>query len=241
MSVENAPVIVLAATSVERRLFPELPGTVCVQTGMGAALSAAAFQRALARPVSGAISFGFAGALVADLRCGTVLLPRAVRLADGRRVEVDGAWHLRVFEALNEAGSAPDVRDITQVDGVLGNGAHKASAARRSLAAAADMESGVLAEQAATSGIPMLVLRVVLDELADPLPAALGCAVSDQGALAPWRLLRGLLRGPGAFGPLLRLALRRRVAARSLARAAALTGCLRPPTRPPARYPEMAE
>ena len=104
---------------------------------------------------------------------------------------------------------------------LLGDSRRNLSAvAHRALAMAADMESGALATKAMAHGIPFLVLRVVLDEIGDDLPACLGRAVSADGNVASARLLGSLLREPSALRPLFRLALRRRVAAASLQRAA---------------------
>lgn len=217
-------VIVFAATSVERRLFPSTPGVESIQTGMGAVASAEAFHRALRLNISGAVSFGFAGALRRELSCGTLLLPRGVQSSAGRRLDTDPRWHERVLSALLQSGMSADVRDIAQTEQILDGARSKTAVARDTLAAAVDMESSSLGEQARAHGIPFLVLRVVLDELEDQLPACLGQAVSTGGGVAPTQLLGSLLREPSAIGPLVRLALRRRVAARRLRSAAGYAG-----------------
>jgi nucleoside phosphorylase len=188
---------------------------------MGPSAAANEFTRYLSRGMVAAVSFGFAGALMPGLRCGTVLLPAAVRFSDGQRIPVDGKWHHAMLAALATNGRDPDVRDIAQVERVLGDSASKNDVADRCSAIAADMESGTLVKLGATHGVPVLVLRVVLDEFGDTIPAMLSAAVSQSGDLRLAEVVIGILRKPSALAPLARLALRRRVAGRSLRAAAA--------------------
>jgi hypothetical protein len=95
-------------------------------------------------------------------------------------------------------------------------------------AVAVDMESGRIGAACTALNLPFLVIRAVIDESHDRLPPLVHDCVSPDGTLRARALLAGLVRHPGDWYALARLARRFHLArsgleaaARALARYAA--------------------
>ncbi len=73
-------------------------------------------------------------------------------------------------------------------------------------AAAVDMESGAVARVAQAHGLPFAVLRVICDPAERTLPPAALVALNSAGAIGLLRVIGSLLRHPGQFPALMRLA-----------------------------------
>ena len=176
------------------------------QSGVGRHSALQFAHTALDAGASALMSWGLAGGLEPGLSPGTVLLPaRLLSCRDGA-LGTDGAWRRRLSEALAPAFEV-SAGDLLEVERILEKPRHKAQAAKRSGAAAVDMESVALAEVATEAGVPFVALRVVADSLSDTLPPGVGQWVDEAGnrrlsaavdaALRPshWRSLIRLARG----------------------------------------------
>jgi adenosylhomocysteine nucleosidase len=157
-------------------------GTSCLvaQTGVGPE-----HARRVATAASDArlfVSSGCAGALVEDLRPGDVVVADGVAELDAsgapaERFVVDSA-------ALASWVHASNLR--VHVGGVASSAVvlPTAGAKRRAAACGAiavDMESGALARVALARGIPLLVVRVVIDAVTDAVPETSGVLDPDTG------------------------------------------------------------
>jgi adenosylhomocysteine nucleosidase len=185
-------------------------------SGIGWQAALLAAQRLAAAGATALASVGTAGGLDPELPCGAVLLPAEVHVLDGPPRVSDARWRAAVRAALP--------RDCTVSEGALltsrvpiGARLDKAIAWRETGCVALDMESAAVAQFAASTAVPFVGLRVIVDTARDELPAAV-LAASAGGELAIGRLLWGLARSPRDIVAVRRLARRFRTACDSLAR-----------------------
>lgn len=185
-----------------------------VATGIGPARAA----RAVASAPAGRLlaTVGCAGALVASLRAGDLVLANALVPLDGAGrpgapVPVGGeavaTWAIR-------RGLALRVGPIASSACVLESPAGKAVAAAAG-ALVVEMESGPIAAAARARGVPFVGLRVVLDEADQAVPLGV-LAVDGQGEVRPLRAAAALALRPRLIPALARLARQRRLAERRL-------------------------
>lgn len=183
-------------------------------TGPGPAAAAAGAERLLARGASVLVSWGTAGALTAAVP-GDIVLPRKVRDETGREFDVDADLGDSLARAFGRI--APIHRGaVTSVATPVASVAEKQALARASGAFAVDMESAAIAQVAADAGLPLVVVRVVIDRSDRSIPAA-AIAGMDGPRSRPGRVLGGLLKSPMDAGAMIALALAARRARRTLA------------------------
>ena len=199
---EAAPFLRLAGC--RHRLDAPVPawrnasGLTALVTGMGTVRSRAALDWLLRthRPTR-VISAGFCGSLVEAYRVGSLVRPAVILGEDDPPHEGAGVALVSV--------STP-VLDIQA----------RRRLHARTLAAIVDMESATVKGVCEREGIAFDCLRVVTDDLSEPLPAELSRIVDGERVrIVP--LLAALVRRPTLLSELLRLAKRSRVAARILA------------------------
>ncbi|HEX6996608.1 MAG TPA: purine phosphorylase [Gammaproteobacteria bacterium] len=221
-SAAVARVVAVAALSFEsgalrKPLRSPAVELVVAQSGPGAAKAAAAARAAVADGATALVSWGVAGGLDAALAPGTVLAPAGVLHGD-RWLDADAAWRAALVAAL-EPRFAVHEGALLATDAVLRSPEEKSLAAARCGAVAADMESGGVAAVAAEAGLPFVALRVVLDALADELPADAERWIDQQGNRRLTPALDAALR-PARWAGLFALARRYRTAAGVLDRLA---------------------
>jgi adenosylhomocysteine nucleosidase len=193
-----------------------------VQSGPGAARAAVAAERAVDAGVTLLVSWGLAGGLDAKLVPGTVVVPRRVLQRDAEPLAVDAVWHMRLAVLADEFRL--EQGDLLTAPAALESAEAKRAAAAATRAVAVDMESAAIAAVAARAGVPFVVLRVVIDGVADALPRGAEQWIDERGVrrLAP--TLRAVVN-LRQWRPLLTLAKRFRTASGVLDRLAqALAG-----------------
>ncbi|MEI6557004.1 MAG: nucleoside phosphorylase [Rhodospirillaceae bacterium] len=183
-----------------------------VCSGARSEFARARAEALVAAGVTGLLSFGIAGALVAGLAPGTLLLPRAVVVpgqggGEGAGRAVSASWHRRVA-GLAAAAGLPLLTDVTLAgsDGAVTGAGAKATLARTSGAAAVDMESHSAAEVAARHGLPFLILRAIADPADRGIPAPALAGLGPDGETRPGAVALRLLAAPWTLPALLRLA-----------------------------------
>lgn len=191
-------------------------------SGVGEHRAEQAAQALVDAGVGGLVSWGCAAGLRSELPAGALCLPEFIVTVDAHRWPTDSAWRRGVIAALAE-------RDV--FEGALAHATQviATSAAKRELAArvgavVADMESAAIARVAQRHGLPLLVVRSVVDPLGLTLPAFITDHVDDNGRVPIAPLLRGLARHPGDLLTLLRLARGFRAALTSLRAVVACAG-----------------
>jgi adenosylhomocysteine nucleosidase len=180
------------------------------QCGPGAGRAERVARAALDAGASALLSWGFAGGLGPEVRCGTALLPARVRLSDGRLVATDSRWCDGLVQIVR-ARFAVDRRTLIASDQVLETPERKAALLGLDDAIAVDMESGALARVASEAGVPFAVLRVIVDEATDHLPTGVDGWVDATGRPRLWPVVAAALT-PGQWRPLATLTRRYRVA-----------------------------
>jgi hopanoid-associated phosphorylase len=198
-------VAAVTGLEAEARLFRRA-GLKAVASGGIATRTVALAAALLDEGADGLVSFGIAGALAPQLRPGTLLLPRAVIEESGARHPVDAAWHARVMQAFAAKRLESEARDLFGADLAVASAARKATLFHATGAIAVDLESHLVAREAARAGRPFLVLRAIADPATRNLPPAAVNGLDASGNPALGRVLMSVARHPGQIAALLRLA-----------------------------------
>lgn len=178
-----------------------------------------ALRDALSARCSGIISFGLAGGLDPDLKCGRWIVADAI-IGEAGRFETDRRWTGALMQRLANATPAR----IAGSDAPLIDPAAKRAMQQRSGAAAVDMESYIAAEIGQACGVPFVACRVIVDAADRTLPPAALAAQRSDGSVNIARVAKDVLLAPSQVPAMLRLALNARVARASLARGRRLLG-----------------
>lgn len=164
-------------------------------SGVGSRAAEAA-SLGLAGHVDGLLSVGFCGALTDDLAPGDLLLGGTT----GHEASPD------LLDLARRCGPHR-AASVAMVDHVIVDSREKEEIAKRTGAAAVDMESAAVAKVARERGVKFLCVKVVLDTPSKPL----ACSYSSGG-----RVALQILRRPWIIGRMMRDGKRARVAAEKL-------------------------
>ncbi|MBE9175444.1 hypothetical protein IQ225_09250 [Synechocystis salina LEGE 06155] len=180
----------------------------------------------------GLLVMGVTGSLSADYGIGQAVWVEQCQYwgdrGHGQQPEYVGDRHLmeQINHWLGPHWQIPLVKGIT-VSQVVCRGAEKQRLGQKSGAQVVDMENTAVLTFGARFQIPVAILRVVSDTMAQDLPD-LGGVFTDQGALQPLPLAKALLRRPLAASHLIQGSLRAcgqlTAIARSLSRGTGETG-----------------
>ena len=206
-----ACIAVIAALAPELRAFGKAGeprsahggSYMTVVCGTGGERAYEAGKRLVRGGATALVSWGTAAALVATLRPGALVLPVKVIARDGDVLHVDAEWHRRV-----RARVARRVHTgaIAETDAPLLRADAKRALATRTGADAADMESAALASVAREAGIPLLVVRAIVDGSAVDVPSRFATAVRCDGTMRVAATLASLAASPRQWPAALRLA-----------------------------------
>jgi adenosylhomocysteine nucleosidase len=204
------PVAAITGLAVEASIARRA-GLVAASCGAAPAVArdlAEEFARSGARAL---VSFGVAGALAPALRPGSIVLADSVLVGEDR-IPCASDWLAKARTRL----PAARIGTILGSDRIVATRAEKRICAI-SGAVAVDMESGAVARVAADYGLPLLVLRTIVDGAEDEIPPAAAEALRPgQGAVA---FLSAIGRHPASVASLIGLAWRMGIAMRALDRA----------------------
>ena len=172
------------------------------------------------------LSFGIAGALRAGIATGDLLIPASVIQSDGRVHETNAEIRARLLQrARAELPELAVIDDaILGTDTLIGRETEKLSAGAKTGAATIDMESHRIAMVAEANGLPMIIVRAVLDDVRTELPAFVKSAVTAEGTPDYAKVITGALLKPWNIKKLARLAKLNRAAHRTLRRVAPILG-----------------
>jgi adenosylhomocysteine nucleosidase len=147
------------------------------------------------------ISFGIAAGLAPQCSAGACLIGREV-VYGGTVFSADPAWTASIRKII---GSADLVR-IAGTDRPLTRPSEKEGLHQASGAAAADMESHVVARIAAELALPFAVLRVIADPAERALPPAALAGMRTDGGIDVGAVLASLAKSPRQLPGLICLA-----------------------------------
>jgi len=174
----------------------EAGGIVVGVAGLGAPFAEKAVAGAKAAGASGIVSFGVCGGLDPQLPAGSVILPQTV-LAPAE-IPVDLVWRNRLQKVLVKQYDIT-TRSILTVSETITSVEEKTELFAQTGACAVDMESAVLAVEAAKHDLPFIAVRVIHDPATQSLPAAFNGIIKPDGQMDVWKLLKGLaFNWPGA-------------------------------------------
>lgn len=173
---------------------------VCAQNDTLAADLEVAMARDGAR---GLVSFGTAGGLIPGMKPGQWVIAHKVLDMPHQAREYVAAigW----ADALRRAMPGALRADLAGVTAPVVNADDKAALLRESGAAAADMESHIVARVAQAHGLPFVAARVVIDPAERSLPPAALAGLRSDGSTDILGVLRSLAVNPLQLPALLRV------------------------------------
>ena len=191
-----------------------------VQTGIGPSSVQAKLEAALTSEPDALIVFGTAAGLDNSLKPGDAMLYAEVfnenndKLTTSRTLTDYLATILMPLNPRRGVGVTVEKPVCSTRD--------KAALREATDSQCVDMETMVLARAAHKRGIPLAVLRVVVDPASQTIPSAALAGMGDNGRTKLVSSLIALLRNPSQLPNLLKLARQYRIALRTLHRAAEL-------------------
>ena len=174
----------------------DLAGRGCdvLVAGIGCERARSAAARAIERGARAMLSWGVAGGLSPQFRCGDLLLPRRVVSKHGEW-PTDDRLRVRLLRAV------PGLREIDTLycsNAAVASPEHKCELADRGFAAV-DMESAGVAMAASQAGVPFAVLKAVCDPASRVVPALALRLLDERGRLRASALLDAACAGPRAW------------------------------------------
>jgi adenosylhomocysteine nucleosidase len=161
-----------------------------VVSGIGAERAYAAGSLLLSHGATALLSWGCAAALDERITPGCLVLRKRIISANGEIQLVSPEWHQRLYRAL-ESKCPVCTEALVETDIVVQTSAEKRALAKRTHAAATDMESAAQARLAKDFGLPFLAIRAVVDTLSTEIPDNVLRALDRQGSVNLWNLLTG--------------------------------------------------
>ena len=161
-------------------------------------------RRMAAANCDGLVSFGLAGGLAPDLRCGDLILPESV--VSGSSIwPTDDGWRGRLCERLRPETNVLSGA-IAGSPALVSTPEDKAALREKTNASAVDMESQAVAAAAAEAKLPFLVVRVIADTYDKAVPAWTTDIISPRGNIRSFAAMMALVANPGDFPRLFTLA-----------------------------------
>ena len=192
--------IVVTGLKAEARIAAA-SGVTVFACGGNVGRQAQGIRKAVFSGAAAIVSFGIAGGLNPHLATGDWVVANGVMSGD-RYIETDTAWSHRLAQRLYAAAMG----DIATVAVPVLDPMKKHRLHRDTGAIAVDMESFQAAALAEELGVPFAAVRVVADPAYREVPSAARLALQSDGAVAIAPILRSLLRKPGQFPALFRVA-----------------------------------
>jgi adenosylhomocysteine nucleosidase len=218
-----------ASALTSHKAQPDRPTALAEQSalwlsGMGPAAAHRAAQGLADAGARALAVFGVAGALDQRLRNGSLFCPEHILDENGHVYATDTSWQARLQQCLTAAHLPSHSRGVLlSVQRPLLTTADKAAAHQQRGALAVDMESAAVAQVARERGLPFVVLRAIVDEAGDTIPAALNDSVDAWGRPRALGLITALCLHPSVWAHLPRLYSRMQRATQALHAAAKAT------------------
>jgi adenosylhomocysteine nucleosidase len=200
---EKGAGFVIASTGLrtEARIAARSGGVRAVVGGDDAARLERLLRQSIVEGGEALISFGIAAGLTPECSAGACLIGREV-VYSGTSYSADPGWTAGIKGRIGSA----DLVTIAGVDRPLACSSEKRSLYQTTGAAAADMESHVVARLAAELGLPFAVLRVIADPAEREVPLAALVGMRPDGGMEVGAVLVSLARNPRQLPALVRLA-----------------------------------
>ena len=171
---------------------------------------------------SALISFGYAGALNSTFRSGALVIGRSV--SNGQEtIDIKSSWLSKFNGIANRESTFAIYRaSFLSTASPLLTKMQKADNNSEGNWSAVDMESFAVAEVARQYGVPILIIRAILDELDTIIPVGTTNIIDAKGRLKLFPTIYEVLKNPKDLQYYFTLAVARSKADRTLRRAAAI-------------------
>jgi adenosylhomocysteine nucleosidase len=168
------------------------------------------------------VSWGCAAALDDRASPGWLILPERIIGACGETYEVNAEWHRRIYKQVLEADYPVLAAPLVESDTILKNSEEKKALARRTQAAATDMESAAQARLAQERGLPFIAIRAIVDTVSTDIPEQVLKALDAQGDVRAWKLITSIALMPADWLKLVQLGIQFNAARKTLKRTSKL-------------------
>jgi adenosylhomocysteine nucleosidase len=184
-------------------------------SGVGAERAYAAGSVLVSQGATALLSWGCAAALDDRISPGCLILPERIIGANGEIHRVSTEWHQRLYQAL-ESKHAVRTEALVESDAILKTSAEKRALAKRTQAAATDMESAAQARLAKEHGLPFVAVRAIVDTAATDIPENVLSALDRQGDISVWKLLTSAYLMPADWIKIVQLGIQFNAARKTL-------------------------
>jgi adenosylhomocysteine nucleosidase len=166
--------------------------TLVALSGIGGARAYTAGELLVSKGATALLSWGCAAALDDRLRPGCLILPERIIAANGEIYKVNTEWHQRLYQAL-ESKHPVHTEALVESNAILETPAEKRALAKRTEAAATDMESAAQARLAQEHQLPFIAIRAIVDTASTNIPENVLKALDPQGDVNLWKILTGTM------------------------------------------------
>jgi adenosylhomocysteine nucleosidase len=184
-------------------------------SGIGAERAYAAGSLLVSEGATALVSWGYAAALDDHLSAGCLLLPEHIISATGEIYSVSAQWHRRLYKIL-EPKHVVRTDALVESDAIVKTSVEKRHLARRTQAAATDMESAAHARLAKERLLPFVAIRAIIDTASTDIPESVLEALSPQGDISVWKLLTSAYLRPSDWIKIIRLGIQFNAAQKTL-------------------------
>jgi adenosylhomocysteine nucleosidase len=187
--------------------------TLVALSGIGAERAYTAGAVLVSQGATALLSWGCAAALDDHLRPGCLILPEHIIAANGEVHKVNAEWHQRLYQAL-ESKLPVRTEALVESNAILETPAEKRALAKRTEAAATDMESAAQARLAQEHQLPFIAIRAIVDTASTNIPENVLKALDPQGDVNLWKILTSTM--PKDWIKIVRLGIQFNTAQRTL-------------------------
>lgn len=189
--------------------------TLVALSGIGADRAYTAGSVLVSQGATALLSWGFAAGLDDRLDAGCLLLPEVIISASGEIHPVSTEWHRRLVQTL-EPKHPVRTDALVESDAIVQTSAEKHALAKRTQAAATDMESAAHARLAKDRRLPFIAIRAIIDTASTDIPKNALKAFSTQGNFNVWKFLTSAYLAPADWIKIIRLGIQFNAAQRTL-------------------------
>jgi adenosylhomocysteine nucleosidase len=189
--------------------------TLVALSGIGAERAYAAGSLLVSQGATALLSWGCAAALDDRVSVGCLILPERIIGTNGEIHRVNTEWHRRIHQTL-ESKHPIRTDALVESDAIMKTSAQKRALAKRTQAAATDMESAAQARLAKEHGLPFMAIRAIVDTSSTDIPENVLKALDTVGDINLWKLLTSTCSMPADWIKIVRLGIQFNAARRTL-------------------------
>ena len=174
-------------------------------SGMGENNARQAARIFLAEDIDVLVSFGTCAGLQKGIHAGELLIPENVITDKLDKIAFPKDLHKRLQSEIQDCPAPTHFGDLFCSKEVISGPSGKREAQKATRAMAVDMESAYIIDEASAKNIPVLCIKIVVDEYNMEIPPEIMKITDPYGEIRWLSLLATLLRKPGLVPDLIRL------------------------------------